>query len=84
MLLGSFQTHPWATGFATTAAIWSVVYMLWMFQRVMYGPITHDENKSLPDWTAGEKWALVPLVLLIFFLGIYPTAHFGQAEPERQ
>ena len=37
MLIGSFQTHPWATGFATTAAVWSVVYMLWMFQRVMYG-----------------------------------------------
>ena len=58
MLMGSFQTHPWATGFATTAAIWSVVYMLWMFQRVMYGPITNDANQSLPDWTRGEKWAL--------------------------
>lgn len=73
LLLGSFQTYPWATGFATTAAIWSVVYMLWMFQRVMYGKLDKEENRSLPDLTGGEKWALVPLVLLIFLLGIYPT-----------
>ena len=70
MLMGSFQTQPIATGFATTSAIWSVVYMLWMFQRVMHGSITHPENEKLPDWTSGEKWALVPLVVLIFVLGI--------------
>jgi len=73
LLMGSFQTNPWATGFATTAAIWSVVYMLWMFQRVMYGKLDNEANKSLPDMTGGEKWALVPLVLLIFLLGVYPT-----------
>ena len=73
LLMGSFQTNPWATGFATTAAIWSVVYMLWMFQRVMYGKLDKDENRSLPDMTRGEKLALFPLVILIFVLGIYPT-----------
>jgi NADH-quinone oxidoreductase subunit M len=73
LLMGSFQTHPWATGFATTAAIWSVVYMLWMFQRVMYGKLDNDANKNLPDMTSGEKWALIPLVILIFVLGISPT-----------
>ena len=73
LLLGSFQTHPWAASFATTAAIWSVVYMLWMFQRVMHGKITHEENRRLPDLTSGEKWALYPLVVLIFVIGIVPT-----------
>ena len=73
LLMGSFQTHPWATGFATTAAIWSVVYMLWMFQRVMYGTLDNDKNRRLPDMTRGEKWALFPLVALIFALGISPT-----------
>ncbi len=73
LLLGSFQTHPWAASFATTAAIWSVVYMLWMFQRMMHGKITHDENRSLPDLSSGEKWALYPLVVLIFVIGIVPT-----------
>lgn len=72
MLIGAFQTYPVATGFATTAAIWSVVYMLWMFQRVMYGKIDKPENEKLPDWAMNEKIALVPLILLIFFIGVYP------------
>jgi NADH-quinone oxidoreductase subunit M len=81
MLVGSFQTHPWATGFATTAAVWSVVYMLWMFQRVMYGPITNDENKGLKDLQWPEWAALTPLVAVIFFLGIYPTPFLKMLNP---
>jgi len=72
MLIGAFQAYPVAAGFATTAAIWSVVYMLWMFQRVMYGKIDKPENENLQDWNGFEKGALVPLVILIFFLGVYP------------
>ncbi|MBV9852334.1 MAG: NADH-quinone oxidoreductase subunit M [Armatimonadetes bacterium] len=73
MLLGAFQTHPWAASFATTAAIWSVVYMLWMFQRVMYGPLDKPENRNLPDLQFGEWVALAPLVVLIFVLGVAVT-----------
>jgi NADH-quinone oxidoreductase subunit M len=73
MLVGAFQHNPWLTGIATTSAVWSVVYMLWMFQRVMYGPLDKGENKKLPDMTRGEYWALAPLVILIFVLGVYPT-----------
>lgn len=81
MLLGAFQTHPWAASFATTAAIWSVVYMLWMFQRVFHGGLTHDENRSLVDWTSGEQWALVPLVLLIFLIGVGAAPILGALTP---
>jgi NADH-quinone oxidoreductase subunit M len=73
MLLGAFQTHPWAAGIATTAAIWSVVYMLWMFQRVFFGANDKPEVQSMPDITLGDKWALVPLVLLFLWLGIFPN-----------
>lgn len=72
MLIGAFQTYPWQTGLAATAAIWSVVYMLWMFQRVMYGKLEKAENQSLPDWQRHEAFALVPLIALIFVLGVYP------------
>lgn len=47
--------------------------MLWMFQRVMYGPITNDRVKSFHDTTLGEYWALAPLVLAIFALGVFPA-----------
>lgn len=81
MLQGSFLTYPWQTGLATTAAIWSAVYMLWMFQRVMYGKLDKEANQSLPDWTVGERWALVPLVIVIFFLGLYPIKVLDQINP---
>ena len=81
MLVGSFRNYPIATAFATTAAIWSVVYMLWMFQRVMHGPLDKEENKSLPDITFGEKWALYPLVVLIFVLGIVPNIALSRTDP---
>ncbi|MDQ2801056.1 MAG: hypothetical protein M3Y13_15595, partial [Armatimonadota bacterium] len=56
-------------------------YMLWMFQRVMYGPLDKPENQALPDWTSGEKWALAPLVLLIFGIGLYPTPLLERLNP---
>ena len=46
ILLGTFQTYPVAAGLATTGVIWSAVYMLWMFQRVMYGAVTKPENRG--------------------------------------
>ncbi len=72
MLIGSFQTHPWAAGIATTAAIWSAVYMLWMYQRVMTGPIVKPEVAEMRDIRPLEKWVLVPLILIIIWLGVYP------------
>ena len=73
MLLGSFQTHPWAAGFATTAAIWSVVYMLWMFQRVMHGKIDKPEVEKMTDLTHGDWWALAPLAVMIVLIGVAPV-----------
>jgi NADH-quinone oxidoreductase subunit M len=74
MLIGAFQTHPWAAGIATTAAIWSAVYMLWMFQRVMHGPIDKPEVEQMRDIALGQRWGLVPIVAVIIVIGIYPIA----------
>ena len=77
ILMGSFQSAvpiaAWAAVIATTGVIWSAVYMLWMFQRVMYGPVDKVENRRLRDLSLGEKWIIVPFIIMIFWLGIYPT-----------
>jgi proton-translocating NADH-quinone oxidoreductase, chain M len=74
ILLGAFQTYPWAVVFATTGVIWSAIYMLWMFQRVFYGTVDKPENRALRDMTRFELATAVPFVLMIFWLGIYPTS----------
>jgi NADH-quinone oxidoreductase subunit M len=73
MLIGAFQAYPVPAAITATSAVWSVVYMLWMFQRIMLGPLDKAANQSLTDWNIGEKWALVPLIILIFAIGVCPS-----------
>jgi NADH-quinone oxidoreductase subunit M len=73
ILLGLFQTHPFWGAVATSGVIWSAVYMLWMFQRVMYGPVAKIENRRLLDLSGAELAVLAPFVALIFVQGILPT-----------
>ena len=57
---------------AASGVILGAVYMLWMYQRVIFGEVTHDVNKTLPDLSAREKWVLVPMVVMALWMGIYP------------
>jgi NADH-quinone oxidoreductase subunit M len=72
VLLGSFQTHPVAATIATTAVIFAAAYLLWALKRVLYGPITSDENRALTDLTPREYLVLAPLIALILWIGLYP------------
>jgi NADH-quinone oxidoreductase subunit M len=80
ILLGAFQVHGGLAAVATTGVIFAAVYLLWMYQRVIFGEVTHEENRRLPDLTARE-WALVvPLVLFIVWIGVYPATFTGPTE----
>jgi NADH-quinone oxidoreductase subunit M len=57
---------------ATTGVIFGAVYMLWMFQRVMFGKITREENRNLKDLSLREFFVLLPIIVMIFVIGIYP------------
>ena len=81
VLLGAFRTNFWWAGFAAVGVILSAVYMLWMFQRVMFGPVTHAENEKLPDLTGREKLVFAPLLLLIFWIGVQPQPIISRVEP---
>jgi len=61
--------------------ILSAVYMLWMFQRVFYGEVTHDENRHLPDLSARE-WAVIgPLCAMSILMGVAPNVFLAPMEP---
>jgi NADH-quinone oxidoreductase subunit M len=47
--------------------------MLWLYQRTMFGEITKDANKTLPDLDAREMATLIPIIVLCFWIGLYPA-----------
>jgi len=61
------------TALAATGVILSATYMLWMFQRVNYGPVDKEENARLEDLTPREWTVLVPIIALIVLMGVVPN-----------
>ena len=80
ILLGAFQSNVVYGVLATTGVILGAAYMLWMFQRVMFGKITRPENEKLKDLNAREITILVPMVIMIFLMGIYPKLFFSKMD----
>ncbi len=78
IMIGGFMVKPLYGILAASGVILSAVYMLWMYQRVMFGPVTHEENKTLKDLSFREIFILIPLVCLIFWIGIYPKPLMGK------
>jgi NADH-quinone oxidoreductase subunit M len=71
ILMGAFQAFPWAAIVATLGIILGAAYMLWMFQRVMFGPIT-PVNEKMDDLNLREVLYFAPLVIAAFWIGLYP------------
>ena len=72
ILVGAFNRVWWWALVATSGIVLGAAYMLWMYQRVFFGPLTNPENKGLPDLNARELVCLLPLVFLCFWIGLYP------------
>lgn len=66
--------------FGATGVILAAVYMLWMYQRVMFGPVTHKENEKLIDLNAREIGLMVPLVIFMIWIGIRPVDFMQYSE----
>jgi NADH-quinone oxidoreductase subunit M len=84
ILVGTFQVNRTAAVLATTGIIFAAVYMLWMYQRVIFGEVTREENRRLSDLTAREWAVLLPVVLFIVWIGVYPAPFTGMTEASVQ
>lgn len=71
-LLGFFKASPWIAFLAGTSIILGSVYMLVLFKRVFFGKVACEENAALKDLNGTELAALLPLVVVVIWLGIYP------------
>jgi len=72
VLLGFYEISPVMTILAGTSIILGAVYMLSVLKKTFFGPITNEAVKKLKDLTPLETWSLVPLVLIVIWLGVYP------------
>ncbi len=71
-LQGAFRVNPWVAFFATTGVILSAPYMLWLYSRVMYGPLEKPALKGIADLDRREIALLAPLVVLVIWYGVLP------------
>jgi len=73
VLLGTFGVNPSRAAFAAVGVVLSAIYMLWMYQRVMWGRLENDRNAALPDLSGREHAMLVPILVMIFWMGMYSS-----------
>ncbi len=82
ILTGAFESElRWFAVIAASGVILSAVYMLWMYQRVMFGELTNPKNQTLSDLNAREIAIMLPLLVLVFVMGVYPTPFIDKMSP---
>ena len=84
VLSGAFQDRAVYGVLAATGVIWSAGYLLWMYQRVFFGKVTHAVNESLPDLFGFEKAAVLPCAAAALVMGVAPILWLGAIDPAVQ
>ena len=72
ILLGTFRANPLVASVATLGVVLAAVYMLWMYRRVVFGPVEVPENRGLIDLDLREKLVMAAMVIPIVWIGVYP------------
>ncbi|HMV44306.1 MAG TPA: NADH-quinone oxidoreductase subunit M, partial [Leptospiraceae bacterium] len=81
VLLGTLKVNYILGIIAGTGVVWAACYLLWFTKRFLFGDITNKENELLSDLNAREIFVLIPMVILIFWFGVYPQTFMKYLEP---
>ena len=74
VLAGAFQANTWVATLAATGLILGAAYMLWLYRRVIFGQLTKEGLRSILDLSPREIAVFAPLVLVVMWMGVYPTS----------
>ena len=80
ILQGIFQVNWIYAAFAVSGIVLGAAYLLWLYQRLMFGKLDRDENRALADVTSRENATLIPIVALCIFIGVYPKPFLDKLE----
>lgn len=81
ILSGSFPSRPWLAALALIGVILGAVYMLGMYLRTMFGEVDEKKNGNVQDMNKVEIAAILPLLVLVFVMGVYPAPFLGMIDP---
>lgn len=81
ILVGVFTVDWRWAALAVMGIVLGAAYMLWLYQRTMFGVVNHPENRDLPDLNLREAMTLIPIVILCFWIGLYPSPFLRAMEP---
>ena len=84
VLIGAFRTYPVLATIATTGVIFAAAYLLWAIQRILFNPLDKPANAHLTDLNRREVALMVPLVVIIIWLGLYPAPVLRRMEPSAE
>jgi NADH-quinone oxidoreductase subunit M len=80
ILLGVANRNIWWAVFAAVGIVLGAAYLLWLYQRVFWGPLDNPANKTIPDLNRREFALMIPLVALMIWIGIAPKPFFDVLE----
>lgn len=80
ILVGAFKVNYVWAAFAVTGIVLGAAYMLWLFQRTMFGALENPKNANLPDLSLRELTTLIPIIILCFWIGLYPSPFLSRTE----
>jgi NADH-quinone oxidoreductase subunit M len=73
VLIGAFSVNSWLAALAALGIILGAAYMLYLYRRVIFGALTKESLKRITDLTPREVAVFAPLVVLVLWMGIYPS-----------
>ncbi len=84
VMVGTFKANSWAAALITTGIILGAAYMLWLYRRVIFGKLEKEDLKAMLDLSPREIAIFLPLILIVLWMGIYPSSFLNIMSPSVQ